>query len=142
MPIVRTFPLVTIAVALVLWVSLTAAESFKARLSPLPANAANALEMAGTGSLTATFDGNTLKISGKFEGLTSPATAAHVHRAQRGLRGPVVFPLTVTKATSGTVSGDLTLTPAQIADLNKGWLYVQIHAEKNPEGQLRGWLLK
>jgi len=139
--ILKILPILT-AATLLLGVNPASAESYKARLSPLPTNAAGAAEMAGAGSLVATRDGNTLKISGTFEGVTSPATAAHVHRAPRGLRGPVVFPLNVTTATSGTITGTLTLTPAQIADLSKGWYYVQIHTEKNPDGQLRGWILK
>jgi hypothetical protein len=65
-----------------------------------------------------------------------------VHRAPRGLRGPNVFDLTVTKATSGTVEGTVTLTNAQVEELRRGWYYVQIHTEKNADGQLRGWLLK
>ena len=33
------------------------------------------------------------------------------------------------------------LTPIQLADLEKGRLYVQVHSEKAPDGNLWGWLL-
>jgi hypothetical protein len=46
----------------------------------------------------------------------------------------------VSKAASGTVSGTLSLTPLQVQDLRKGWLYVQIHSERAPDGNLWGWL--
>jgi hypothetical protein len=121
-------------------------EAFKGRLSTVPVDATTAPTTTGSGSLVALLadnrDGNKLTINGKFEGMNSPATVAHVHRAPRGLRGPSVFDLVVTKATGGIVEGNLTLTAAQVEELKKGWYYVQIHTEKNPEGQLRGWLLK
>jgi len=117
-------------------------ETFKGRLSTVPVDATTAPTTTGSGSLVALLDGSKLTINGKFEGMNSPATVAHVHRAPRGLRGPNVFDLVVTKATGGIVEGSLTLTAAQVEELKKGWYYVQVHTEKNPEGQLRGWLLK
>ena len=33
------------------------------------------------------------------------------------------------------------LSPVQIADLEKGRLYIQLHSEKAPDGNLWGWLL-
>jgi hypothetical protein len=35
----------------------------------------------------------------------------------------------------------LTLTPELIEALHAESLYVQIHSETNPEGELRGWLM-
>lgn len=117
-------------------------EAFKGRLSAVPVSAATRPTTTGSGTLTAVLAGNTLTINGKFDGMNSPATVAHLHRAPKGLRGPNVFDLIVTKATSGTVEGSLTLTAGQVEELKQGWYYVQIHTEQNPEGQLRGWLLQ
>ena len=117
-------------------------EAFTGRLSTVPVDQVTVLTTAGSGTLTAVLAGSTLTINGKFDGLNSPATVAHVHRARRGLRGPTLFDLTVTKATSGTVGGTLKLNDAQIEALKSGWYYVQIHTEINPDGHLRGWLLK
>ena len=121
---------------------LRADETFAGRLSTVPVDPITVQTTAGSGTLTAALSGHTLTINGKFDGLNSPATAAHVHRARKGLRGPNIFDLTVTKATSGTVEGTLKLTDAQVEALKSGWYYVQIHTEVNPEGHLRGWLLK
>jgi len=118
------------------------AESFKGRLAPVPVNAATAASTLGAGSATGVLEGHTLVIKGTFTGLNSPATAAHVHRARPGMRGPSIFDLSVDKATSGTISGSLVLTPIQRDQLKLGWLYVQVHTERNPDGHLRGWLLK
>lgn len=113
---------------------------FSGRLSPVPVTAATAPTTLGRGTVTATLDGNVLTIDGSFEGMNSPATIAHIHRALKGLRGPAVHELTATKSSEGTVRGRLRLTAEQIEDLKKGWYYVQIHTERNPEGHLRGWL--
>jgi hypothetical protein len=94
------------------------------------------------GTATAVLEGVTLTITGTFDGMNSPATLAHVHRAAKGLRGPKILDLTVTRATSGTIQGTFKLTPMQIEELDKDRWYLQIDTEKNPEGQLRGWLIK
>jgi hypothetical protein len=57
------------------------------------------------------------------------------------VRGPKVLDLTVTKAMSGSLSGTFDLSPEQVDALKKGKLYVQIHSEKAPDGNLWGWLL-
>jgi hypothetical protein len=121
------------------------AESFKARLSPVPINISMMSTIAGTGSLTATLQGKQLTIQGTFEGLRSPATTAQIHRGPKGIPGPAIvnlMDLSVTKAQKGTVSGTLDLTPDQIADLRNGRLYVQIQSERAPDGNLWGWLLQ
>jgi hypothetical protein len=101
--------------------------------------------IAGSGSVSAVLTGTRLTITGTFDGLKSPATIAQIHKGPvRGVRGPSVFDLAVspgTGGTSGTIGGTLTLTPVQIADLEKGRLYVQLHSEKAPDGNLWGWLL-
>jgi hypothetical protein len=118
-------------------------ETFKARLSAVPIDAGTALKTLGSGSVTGVLEGpKTLTIHGTFEDLNSPATAAHIHRAKPGLRGENVLNLRVTPSRSGVIEGRFTLTDAQVADLRKGWFYVQLHTEENPDGHLRGWLLK
>ena len=117
-------------------------ETFRARLSTVPIDLTMMSTVAGSGSLTAVLSGKKLTITGTFDGLRSPATIARVHRGARGIRGPAMFDLAVSKATSGTVSGSLELTPAQIEDLRNGRFYVQIHSEGAPDGNLWGWLLR
>ncbi len=116
-------------------------ETFRTRLAPVPIDVTMQPRVAGSGSVTAVLASSRLMISGSFEGLRSPATVAHIHRAPRGIPGPPVLDLTVTKAASGTLSGSLALTPVQVEDLRNGRLYVQVHSEGAPEGNLRGWLL-
>ena len=145
MPAKREFKVVLIG-ASVLWLGLLAGaqggEKFKARLSPVPIDAATANATTGAGSVNAVLTGTNLSITGTFEGLRSAATVARLHNGPKGVRGPAVFDLTVTKATSGTISGTLRLTAAQVEGLKNGRFYVQIHSEKAPEGNLWGWLLQ
>jgi hypothetical protein len=119
-------------------------KTFKARLSPVPIDVSMQATIAGVGAVTATLTGTRLAIAGSFEGLRSPATIAQIHKGPtRGVHGPNIFDLTVTKTEpmSGTLSGSLELTPLQVTDLEKGRLYVQLHSEKAPDGNLWGWLM-
>jgi hypothetical protein len=101
--------------------------------------------VSGSGSVSAVLAGTRLTITGTFDGLKSPATIAQIHKGPvKGVRGPSVFDLTVspgTGGTGGTLSGTVTLTAVQVTDLEKGRLYVQLHSEKAPDGNLWGWLL-
>jgi hypothetical protein len=117
---------------------------FKARLSPVPIDVSMQATIAGSGSVSAVLTGSRLAITGTFDGLRSPATIAQVHKGPvRGVRGPNIFDLTVAKTepAGGTLGGTIELTPLQIADLEKGRLYIQLHSEKAPDGNLWGWLL-
>jgi hypothetical protein len=126
--------------------SLTAQQTktYKARLSPVPIDVSMQATVAGAGSVTAVLTGAKLAVTGTFDGLKSAPTIAQIHKGPvRGVRGPNVLDLTVTKsdATAGTLSGSFDLNAVQIADLEKGRLYVQLHSEKAPDGNLWGWLL-
>ena len=119
-------------------------KSFRTRLSPVPIDVSMQAVIAGAGSVTAVLTGTRLAVTGTFEGLKSPATIAQIRKSPvRGVRGPTVLDLTVAKtdAASGTLSGSFVLTALQVADLEKGRLYVQVHSEKAPDGNLWGWLM-
>lgn len=115
--------------------------TFAGRLSPVPITVAEHGTVAGQGSLTATLADNRLTIEGTFEGLRSPATLGRLHIAPRGLRGPAVADIMVPSATAGTFKAVVQLSQQQRQALEKSSLYIQIHSEKAPEGNLWGWLL-
>lgn len=119
----------------------SSSRTFRARLSPVPIDTPMVDKVTGLGSVRATLAGSKLTLQGEFKGLQSPATVARLHRARKGMNGPVLFELEVTPATSGEISGALDLTPAQAEDLAREWLYIQLHSKEAPEGNLRGWLL-
>lgn len=131
------------AAALVILASVqTAAQTttYVARLSVVPITVAMQETVAGRGSATAVLAGTKLTIDGAFEGLRSPATVARLHLAPRGVRGPAIAELTVSSGTNGTLKGAVELTDRQREALEQMSLYIQIHSEKAPEGNLWGWL--
>lgn len=136
----------SIACACMLTVASAAAQQapvkFSARLSRAAIDAAELSKVAGGGSARAELQGMTLTIDGKFAGLLSRATRAHLDRgAEKGLRGRQMFDLTLTPGIDGTISGTVTLTKSQIEDLRLGRFYIQVDSESAPDGNLWGWLL-
>lgn len=115
-------------------------QRFGDTLAEVPVDGATTDSINGTGEVSATLSGNQLQVTGTFEGLSTPATAAHIHRGAPGIAGPVVVELNVNNATSGVVNGSVELDEDQLDLLMDGHLYVQIHTEQNPGGEIRGWL--
>lgn len=115
---------------------------YRTRLSMVPTDLAMQTTIAGDGAATATLKGSTLTVNGTFKGLRTAATVVHVMRsAKTGMRGTAIGDLTATQATSGTITGSIELTKTQVDDLAAGRLYIQLHSQKAPDGNLWGWLL-
>ena len=107
-------------------------DKYTARLSMVPAaNAAQQANVAGKGAATALLAGTKLTITGSFEGLPAPATAARLHQGiAKGARGKAIADLTISKGASGTISGTVNLTPDQVEALKVGKVYLQVHSER------------
>ena len=119
-----------------------AQQSFKVRLRPVPIEASTAANTTGAGEATAQLAGTRLTVRGNFAGLKGAATVARLHQgAVMGVRGPAIADLTILAATSGNFNAEVTLTAAQVEGLRQGHVYLQIHSETAPDGNLWGWLL-
>ncbi|HET7085673.1 MAG TPA: CHRD domain-containing protein [Rhizomicrobium sp.] len=119
-----------------------AADTYTANLGPMPLDAATNKNMLGRGEVSASWDGKLLTVSGRFAGLPSPATKAHLFVGPYiGVPGGESFDLTVSPADSGTLAGQIALNAKQAAAFRTGRLYVQIDSQKSPTGNLWGWLL-
>ena len=116
------------------------AGAFRARLSPLPVNRQTVQTIRGLGQVRATLDGNRLTITGTYRGMSSPATAAHLHIAAPGRHGPPAQALVVSASPQGDITGTVELTNQQRDALQAQSLYIQIHSQGNPGGELRGWI--
>lgn len=117
-----------------------AQEVYRARLSPMPTTPATVDEITGEGEVILTLNGNTLTLEGQFAGMSSAATAAHLHNGPMAQPGPVIHTLNVDQAAMGTITATLELSDDQIAELASNALYIQVHSENNPPGELRGWI--
>ena len=95
---------------------------------------------AADGNANFTVDLTSGLITGRLATNEITASAAHIHIGDPGINGAIIVGLTETAAGSGvwTVPPNSTLTAAQITALNAGGLYVNVHSDLNPGGQIRG----
>lgn len=113
---------------------------------PAPNLTVGGVTFSPTGTMTAVFDPATaqMQVSLTWTGLTSNATAAHIHTAPPGVAGPVLvgFFQGVPMGTSNTFTATLSLTPAQVTGMLNGLLtgnlYINIHTSVNGPGEIRG----
>jgi hypothetical protein len=114
--------------------------AFKADLkasAEVPAN-----DSKGAGTVTATYDTASKKLTwkGNYSGLTGPATMAHFHGpAEPGKNAGVAVPIT---PSASPFENSANLTDAQAADLMAGRWYVNVHTSAHPGGEIRGQLVK
>jgi len=99
----------------------------------VPAN-----DSKGTGMVMATLDTSTktLNYTLSYDGLTGAATMAHFHGpAAPGTNAPPVVPIA---NPTNPYSGSATLSDAQIADLEAGKWYFNVHTAEHKGGEIRG----
>ena len=111
---------------------------FKADLAAGPG-----VTSSGNGTATASLDTTTKTLSWTvdYSGLSGPATAAHIHGpADPGGNAGIVVPFSGNLASP--IKGSATLTDAQIAQLEAGKWYINIHTDANKAGEIRGQLVR
>ena len=98
---------------------------------------------SGSGDAMATLDTTSKKLSYTitYMGLSGPATAAHFHgTAAAGANAGVAVPIGSNPASP--TSGSVTLTDAQMKDLEDGKWYANVHTEANKGGEIRGQMMR
>jgi len=158
--------LTCVALTMLLVAGVASAQTdFVATLDGMQANAGMGTGSAATGSATLTLNGagDTLTYSITLVGLdldgaqtpmdnTDDITAMHFHFAAAGSNGGVVFGLIspnhdvddlVIDPVAGTLTGawedtDANPLSAQLANLNAGNLYLNVHTTAFPPGEIRG----
>ncbi|NET24063.1 CHRD domain-containing protein [Okeania sp. SIO1I7] len=112
----------------------------------------------GSGSFYAALSGNTLNISGGFSVVSSdllnvgpsedsegnPQSSVHLHLGGLGENGDILRNLTVVETDGvgeGFFSGSFTLDETEVAAVESGEVYLNLHTENNPSGELRGQVI-
>ena len=90
--------------------------------------------------------GTQLTFNVRYQGLSAPAILAHIHGpAAIGQNAGVLIDLAPYNGgsfgSSGSVSGTVGLTPAQLAAVIDGQAYVNFHTPANSGGELRGQIM-
>ncbi|MSU34404.1 MAG: CHRD domain-containing protein [Pedosphaera sp.] len=104
-----------------------------------------AIITSATGAGFLAIDGTKAFFFVSYQGLKAKATASYVHRVDLANgAGSVAFALTPVGAlgTSGVLAGSATITAADAANVEAGKAYFNIHTSVNPEGEIRGDLVK
>jgi len=99
---------------------------------------------AGTGAVTALLDKGTsmLYLTGAFTNLGSPSTMAHLHRGAAGTNGVVAYNLNFTPGLpAGVLSLSQLLTGDDIAQIEAGLFYANVHSVNFPNGEIRAQLV-
>jgi hypothetical protein len=75
-----------------------------------------------------------------WSGVGAPVTASHIHTAPAGANGPVTFPFSgVPSSTTGSIpQQSFAISAAQLANLNAGNMYFNVHTTQFPGGEIRG----
>lgn len=67
-------------------------------------------------------------------------TAAHIHRGKAGANGPPIVTLTKTSENSFAVPDRTFISDSDYGAYTDNELYINVHSEKNPNGEIRGQL--
>jgi CHRD domain/Carboxypeptidase regulatory-like domain len=118
-------------------------QSFVATLNGVQETPPNSSAGIGVGNVTVNAAGTIMTVNMSFSGLGTAAFAAHIHLGAIGSAGGVVFGLSgVPAATSGAIpSQSFAITAAELATLQSGQYYFNIHTSGFGGGEIRGQIL-
>ena len=97
----------------------------------VPANASTA---TGNANFTLNDVETQLTVHLDFSGLLTAQTGAHIHNAPPGVNGGIVFGLPL----GSPVDVVWAIPPAMVVELKAGRLYVNVHSNAFPGGEIRG----
>lgn len=115
--------------------------SYTVTLSGTQSVGPNASTATGSAIVTVDDVANTVFVSLTFSGLTGGnAAAAHIHCCSAiTATAPVILPFAgFVSSTSGTYTNTFTTTAANIAGIEAGMAYINIHNATFPGGEIRG----
>jgi CHRD domain len=138
--IVRKSGVAVIVVALMTcFASAASADSYKAKLSGGKEVPPVESKATGGGKIVVKKD---MSVSGSFKTQGVKGTAAHIHEGAPDVAGGVVITLAPEGDNKWVVPKGAKFTAAQEDALKAGNLYVNVHSQAHPGGEIRGQLKK
>lgn len=153
MKTVKLLTFIAFTIFLTTSLGLTATGEFKAKLSGSEVVPKVTTKVTGESEFKLSKDGKEITYALKVKGIEN-VTAAHIHAGKKGENGAPVAGLFMGPKKEGEFSGELAkgvitdkdlvgkLAGKTIADLVKlikdGDAYVNVHTDKNPNGEVRG----
>ena len=111
---------------------------FKATLDGASQSPAVDTKATGTADVTVDTAAKTISWMIKDQDLSGPPTAAHFH-GPADVGANAAPEIDISKMID---AGTAPITDAQLADLNAGKIYLNIHTAKFPNGEIRGQVMK
>lgn len=113
--------------------------TYKAHLTAKDEVPANASTATGDGTFVLNPATKELSWNVKFSGLSGPALASHIHGpAAPGANAGVLIQFETPNSPAGEIKGSTFLVTEQVADIQAGKYYVNIHTAANKGGEIRG----
>lgn len=105
----------------------------------VPAPTLGGATPTGSASLSVNTITGDISINGSYAGLTSNASASHLHGlAAPGANAGVLQAFSVSGGTAGSITSGGTLSGTNLRGLLEGQTYVNLHTANNGPGELRG----
>ncbi len=77
-------------------------------------------------------------VSGTITTSGIDAKAAHIHNGEPGVNGPIIIPFVKTSENTWAVAEGAILTDEQLENYKAGNLYINVHSDQYPAGEIRG----
>ena len=124
---------------IILSASALAQQRFVAHLNSIQEVPATASSGSGSCQIVLNAAETQITVNCTYANLTSNVVASHIHgNAAPGINAPVLFNLTNTGGTSGTISNTIAVTAAQVASMRSHLFYVNVHTANFTGGEVRG----
>ena len=125
-----------------MWAASTDAAPLSFKVPLTGAQQVPPVQTAAAGTADLSYDPATrmLTWSVAYNGLSGPATMAHIHGpAAEGKNAPPVIWLSEKgAAVANPIAGSATLTSEQAQQMMAGEWYINVHTQANPAGEIRG----
>ena len=80
-------------------------------------------------------------VTGEIRTIGIEATAAHIHTGAAGVDGPIIITFTQSSENTWTAIPDSILTDDQFESFKAGNLYLNVHSDAFPDGEIRGQII-